>query len=239
MAMICGVAKNSTAYGVQPCRTGDPVARRLRPDNPPGGRSGRAYGRCGGFTYIILLLLVAMMSLALTQAVPMWQTVQQRDKEEELLFVGAQFRRAIARYYAAGGAYPRQLEDLVKDPRFPGVRRFLRKVYPDPITGSAEWGLVKLPGDLITGVYSLSQAEPIKKADFSLADQGFEGKMKYSEWLFVPKVGASAGASPAGANPNAPALAPGTAPNLPESTQPQPGMTPPGLQQRRFGSPQR
>jgi type II secretory pathway pseudopilin PulG len=175
-------------------------------------------------------LLVAMMGLALTQAVPMWQTVQQRDKEEELLFVGNQFRRAIARYYAAGGAYPRQLEDLVKDPRFPGVRRFLRKVYRDPITGGAEWGLVKLPGDLITGVYSLSEAEPIKKAEFSLADQSFEGKTKYSEWQFVPKIGAAAGS-----NPNAPALTPGAAPNQPGLTQPQPGTTPPGTQARPFG----
>jgi len=199
-------------------------ARGRAPGDLAGFRPRRIRRRSGGFTYIGLLFLVAMMGLALTQAAAMWQTVQQRDKEEELLFVGDQFRRAIARYYAAGGGYPRQLEDLVKDPRFPGVRRFLRKVYRDPITGGSEWGLVKAPGDLITGVYSLSEAEPMKKAEFSRADQAFEGKTKYSEWVFMPKFGAAPGA-----NPNAPAIKPAAGPNTPGFTQPQPGTTPPQI----------
>ena len=202
-----------------------------RPGGDPAASCPPAYGtprRVAGFTYIGLLFLVAMMGLALTQAAAMWQTVQQREKEKELLFVGDQFRRAFARYYAAGGGYPRQLDDLVKDPRFPGMRRFLRKIYRDPITGSSEWGLVKQPGGLIGGVYSLSEAEPIKKAEFGLADQSFEGKMKYSEWVFMPKYGPATGA-----NPNAPATSPaGT--NQPGVTQPQPGMMPP-----QFGTPRR
>jgi type II secretory pathway pseudopilin PulG len=230
MAMICSMAGGGSAYHTWLVSAGGRTVCGAWPQRSPGRLPDLACRQCKGFTYIGLLLLVAMMGLALTQAVPMWQTLQQRDKEEELLFVGDQFRRAIARYFAAGGAYPRQLEDLVKDPRFPGVRRFLRKVYRDPITGGAEWGLVKLPGDVITGVYSLSEAEPIKKAEFSLADQSFEGKTKYSEWQFVPKIGAATGA-----NPNAPALAPGAAPNQPNITQPQPGTTPPGTQARPFG----
>ncbi len=184
-----------------------------------------------GFTYIGLLFLVAMMGLVLTQAAAMWQTLQQRDKEEELLFVGDQFRRAIARYYAAGGGYPRQLEDLVQDPRFPGVRRFLRKVYRDPITGGTEWGLVKAPGDLITGVYSLSEAQPIKQAEFSKADLAFEGKTKYSEWVFLPKFGAASGANQ---------VTPKSAADLPGFTQPQPGMTQPqGTVRTAPGAPRR
>lgn len=156
-----------------------------------GARCGRT--RCEGFTYIGLLFLVAMMGLALTVVSDVWVTAQRRDNEEQLLFVGNQFRRAIARYFATNGSYPHQLEDLLKDPKFPGVRRFLRRMYRDPITGSEEWGLVKMPGDLISGVYSLSELEPLKKAEFSLADQGFEGKMKYSEWLFIPKAGPGSG----------------------------------------------
>ncbi len=140
-----------------------------------------------------------MMGIALTVVSQVWQTVQKRDKEEELLFVGDQMRRALALYAAnaAGGQrYPRSLEDLLKDPRYPGARRYLRKIYRDPITGRAEWGLVKA-GDVITGVYSLSEEEPLKKTEFSLADRAFEGKTKYSEWIFVPRTGRGPGATAA------------------------------------------
>jgi len=37
----------------------------------------------------------------------------------------------------------------------------------------------------ILGVHSASDDEPAKKTNFSLADKGFEGKMKYSEWVFM------------------------------------------------------
>ena len=144
-------------------------------------------GRCAGFTYIGLLILIAAMSLALTVVAQVWQTAQKRDKEEELLFVGNEIRRAIGMYVANAASYPHSLEDLLKDPGFPGVRRYLRKIYRDPVTGRAEWGLVKPDGNSVTGVYSLSDAEPLKQGGFSLADQSFEAKTKYSEWVFISK----------------------------------------------------
>ena len=144
-------------------------------------------GRSAGFTYIGLLVLIAMMSLALTVVAQVWQSVQIRDKEEELLFVGNEFRRAIELYAANTSSYPLKLNDLLKDPGFPGIRRYLRKIYRDPITGRTEWGLVKPDGGAITGVYSLSEAGPMKQRGFRLADKDFEAKNKYSEWLFLAK----------------------------------------------------
>ena len=179
----------------------DPVAlaRRCR-GAAHGGAGGK---RAAGFTYIGLLILVAMMGIALTLASELWQTAQKREKEQELLFVGNQFRRALALYTANGGGSPKKLEDLLKDPRVPGVRRFLRKIYRDPITGSTEWGLVRAPGDVITGVYSLSNEEPLKQSEFSLADQAFKSKKKYSEWVFLPQPGqGTPGASQSDATPN-------------------------------------
>lgn len=146
--------------------------------------------RMRGFGYIGLLILVAMMSVALAGAGEVWHTAQQREKEQELLFAGGQFRRAIAQYYAntPGKArrYPLQLEELLKDPRHPGIRRYLRKIYLDPMTGKAEWGLVTGPGGEIYGVYSRSQDVPLKRAGFRLAEKDFEGRTKYSEWVFMP-----------------------------------------------------
>ncbi|MHB0982835.1 MAG: type II secretion system protein [Thiobacillus sp.] len=146
--------------------------------------------RMRGFGYIGLLILVAMMSAALAGAGEVWHTAQQREKEQELLFAGGQFRRAIAQYYAntPGKArrYPLHLEELLKDPRHPGIRRHLRKIYLDPMTGKAEWGLVTGPGGEIYGVYSRSQDAPLKRAGFRLAEKDFEGRTKYSEWVFMP-----------------------------------------------------
>jgi type II secretory pathway pseudopilin PulG len=143
-----------------------------------------------GFGYIGLLILVAMMGVALAAAGQIWHTAQQREKEQELLFAGGQFRRAIAQFYAntPGKArrYPLHLEELLQDPRHPDTRRYLRKIYRDPMTGTTEWGLVSGPNGEIFGVYSLSEEAPLKQASFRLAEKAFEGKTKYSEWVFMP-----------------------------------------------------
>lgn len=147
--------------------------------------------RARGFSYIGLLILVAVMGISLAAAGEIWYTALKREKEQELLFVGAQFRRAIEQFHKntpPGNArrYPLQLEELLLDPRHPETRRYLRKIYLDPMTGDTEWGLVTGPGGEIFGVYSLSEDKPLKQAQFRLADKDFEGKTKYTEWVFMP-----------------------------------------------------
>ena len=153
--------------------------------------------RCSGFTYLGLLFFVALMGAALVGVAQVWHTQVQRDKEEDLLFVGNQFRRAISLYYerAPGGArqYPRQMEDLLQDPRYPNVQRHLRKMYVDPMTGKPEWGLVKAPDGSIIGVYSLSKDEPLKTAGFKGPDAGFADAVSYREWKFTYLPAALAG----------------------------------------------
>jgi type II secretory pathway pseudopilin PulG len=169
---------------------------------PPGKRA-----RAAGFTYIGILMLVAILSISVTLVSELWYTAQKREKEQELLFVGDQFRRALAMYSANGGSYPKKLEELLKDSRIPGVRRYLRKIYSDPITGGTEWGLVRAAGDVIVGVYSLSNEQPLKQAEFSLANKAFEGKKKYSEWVFssTPAEGKPGATTPANAGAPTPA----------------------------------
>jgi hypothetical protein len=81
------------------------------------------------------------------------------------------------------------LQDLLKDPRSPAVRRHLRKVFVDPVTGSAQWGIV-WQGDHagVLGVYSLSQAKPLKIGNFDARFHGFENKLHLSDWKFMPAV---------------------------------------------------
>lgn len=142
-----------------------------------------------GFTYLGLLFFIAILGATLALAGVVWHTVQKREKERELLFVGQQFRQAIATYFnqstGAVKQYPKTLEELLKDPRQLTSQRYLRRIYRDPITGKTEWGLVKSRDDRIIGVYSLSDDEPIKQGNFREADKDLGGKTRYSDWRFV------------------------------------------------------
>jgi type II secretory pathway pseudopilin PulG len=145
--------------------------------------------RNGGFTYLGVLFLVAIMGalLALTGAI--WSTAQQREKERELLFVGHEFRKAIGSYYERTPGsikrYPSTLNDLLKDNRQLAAVRHLRRIYADPITSSSEWGIVRAADGGIIGVHSLSTQPVIKQSNFSQQDVAFEKATKYAEWRFV------------------------------------------------------
>jgi type II secretory pathway pseudopilin PulG len=142
-----------------------------------------------GFTYAGILIAVALVGLSLAMTGEAWQTTVQRERERELLFAGDEIRRAITQYYEStpgtGKQFPKSLDDLVRDSRYPTTRRYLRKVYPDPMTGQREWGLVKGPGDGIMGVYSLSRKTPLKRANFPPQYTAFEKAESYAAWLFA------------------------------------------------------
>jgi type II secretory pathway pseudopilin PulG len=139
-----------------------------------------------GFTYLGVMVIVAIMGAGLAAFGTIYSHTAQRDKEAELLFIGEQFRDAIGSYYRKGGLYPKKLDDLVEDKRYPMPVRYLRRIYADPMTGKAEWGLVEVPGGGgIMGVYSLSEEKPIKTGDFSTKQQAFEDAENYTKWTFT------------------------------------------------------
>jgi type II secretory pathway pseudopilin PulG len=94
-----------------------------------------------GMTYVGLLLAITLIGIATTTLTPMWSTMVRRDKEAELVFRLGEYRRAIARYRQVHGRYPARLEDLLQDKTQFQVRRYLRQLYPDPMTGKADWKL--------------------------------------------------------------------------------------------------
>ena len=142
-----------------------------------------------GFTYLGILIAMALFGVALAATGDVWRTAAQREREQELLFVGNQFRNAFSTYYgftpAGKPRYPRALEDLVEDNRFPVPRRHLRRVYADPMTGKPDWVLLDAPGGGIAGVQSRSEAKPLKTGNFAPPDLKFEGAERYSDWKFV------------------------------------------------------
>lgn len=129
---------------------------------------------------------VAVIGIMLTVVGRVWVFAEQRDREARLLDIGHEMRTAIAAYYAHGHHYPLSLEDLVGDPESPIPRRYLRRVYADPITGTADWELLPAPGASgIMGVASKSKLAPIKRAGFSPVDAAFENADCYCAWQFV------------------------------------------------------
>jgi type II secretory pathway pseudopilin PulG len=162
------------------------------------------HGRAqAGMVLLALLLILAVGGLATLVAAEVWATTMQREREAQLLFVGDQYRRAITSYYQMTPSrvkvFPRSLNDLIEDDRFPTRVQHLRRLYPDPITGG-DWELVKL-GEGIVGVYTLSEAETLKKAGFPKQYREFELAKTYDQWRFVARPSPATATRPTGPQP--------------------------------------
>lgn len=142
-----------------------------------------------GFTYLAVLIAVALLGLGLAGAGSVWRVQDQRDKEQALLDAGRELRSALGFYYKASPAppfrYPNRLEDLLQDKRYPFLRRHLRRIPLDPFTGRAEWGLIRAPDGSIIGVHSLSEVVPIRRSGFRGNELGFNQVAHYRDWRFM------------------------------------------------------
>src|SRR5438105_14558380 len=104
---------------------------RLVPGDKPVA-SGR---RAQGFTYLGLLIAIALMGFGLAAYGELYSHAAQREKEAELVFIGGQFRDAIASYYNRSPgtkAYPKKIDELLEDNRFPMAQHHPRPLYRHP-----------------------------------------------------------------------------------------------------------
>lgn len=92
-----------------------------------------------GFTMIELVIVMAMLGLLLSLALPRYMATLERGRESVLQQNLATMREAIDRYYGDRGRYPDQLDDLV-------TQRYLRAIPIDPFSESPTW-LVVAPKD--------------------------------------------------------------------------------------------
>jgi general secretion pathway protein G len=96
-----------------------------------------------GFTLMELVVVMTLIGLLLTVALPRFLDALDRGKEKVLERNLTLMREAIDRYYGDTGKYPDRLEDLVS-------RRYLRAIPPDPFLEAPTWVIVA-PSDVTLG----------------------------------------------------------------------------------------
>lgn len=112
---------------------------------PPAGQARRR-----GFTMIELSVVLAVLGLLLSIAVPRYLESVQRGREQVLAHNLAQMREAIDRHYGDRGAYPERLDDLVE-------RRYLRAVPVNPFTDAPDWQVIAPPAGVKGAVFDVAE----------------------------------------------------------------------------------
>jgi len=144
----------------------------------------------GGFTYVGLLIFIAVLGLMSAGVLRVGMTMQRHQDEQDLLERGQALAQALASYARATPAgqsrQPKAIEDLLRDPRYPKIiMRHLRAIGVDPFTGQAQWGELRSEDKKgIIGFYSLSEQKPWRKS-FVPPFEDFEDKPRYKDWIFT------------------------------------------------------
>lgn len=171
-----------------------------------------------GYALLMVIFLAGAMLIATAVVAPNLLTQGRREREDELIWRGQQYARAVRLYYRKYGRFPQSLEDLTKPKN---QIRFLRQAYTDPMNREdGSWRLIYVApnGQLI-------------------------GSLKQRGLLTLPAPAPGAGsppgpASPPGAPPGVPPQGAGqTQPAAPGTPAPPAQPTPPesGVEGKVFG----
>jgi len=149
----------------------------------------RAAGH-GGYVMIVLMIAVAVLTVLMLMAVPLWQTEMQREAEEELIFRARQYVNAIGFYVKShNNLYPQNFEIL-------HLEKFLRRLYKDPMTVDGRWDMVfqdnsgaaakllVVPADLAKAYFGRALLVGVCSTSPETAFREYRGKKKYNEWAF-------------------------------------------------------
>ncbi len=93
--------------------------------------------REAGFTLVMLVMVIAVMSIMMGVAVQAVSFQMQREREAELIFRGRQYVEAIRIFKAKYGRNPMRMKEIWEaDPKV------IRQKWKDPITNSENWGII-------------------------------------------------------------------------------------------------
>jgi len=183
--------------------------------------SERAYRRGeSGYALLFVIFLVASIMLFAAAANPNALTQGRRQKEEEMIWRGNQYVRAVSLFYRKNGRYPQNLEELAK-PNAANVH-FLRKAYAEPMnTADGSWRLIYVAptGQLIGSVHFRTLQE--MAVAYAFSGQGGGNASAMAAQLFGQPTGTGVVGQPAGLGaPNQPSQ--NQSQGISSSTQPAP-----------------
>jgi general secretion pathway protein G len=118
--------------------------------------------RAAGFTLIELTVVLALLAVLVTIAVPSYFHVVDKGRAAVQVKSLAVMRESIDRFHGDRGRWPDSLEELVQ-------ARYLRSVPVDPVTERADW-IVLPPRGGATGVWDVRSASESAEAMQRLAD---------------------------------------------------------------------
>lgn len=94
---------------------------------------------------VTLLVAITVMSILMSAILPTWRHQAKREREEELIFRGTQYARAIALFQRKfPGAFPPNIQVLLD-------QKFLRRKYVDPMTADGEFQVVFQSAQTVPG----------------------------------------------------------------------------------------
>jgi general secretion pathway protein G len=110
-----------------------------------------------GFTLIELVVVMAIIGLLLTIALPQYFHSLERGKSQVQQQNIAVMRDAIDKYYGDNGQYPETLDELVE-------KHYLRSIPVDPVSGGTAWTIIASPDTSKSGVYDVGPASEVHGA---------------------------------------------------------------------------
>jgi len=126
--------------------------------------------RRGGFTLIELLIVMSIVTILVSLAIPVYQRSIMRAKESVLRSNLMTIRNVIDEYTYDKQKAPQTLQDLVQE-------GYLRQVPNDPMTGSNTWRIV-----MEDSLQSVDQTEPGIFDVHSESDKTSLDGTPYAEW---------------------------------------------------------
>ncbi|HUQ87918.1 MAG TPA: type II secretion system protein [Vicinamibacterales bacterium] len=161
-----------------------------------------------GYAMAALLVGMSVMAVLMSALLPVWSHLATREKEEELIFRGKQYARAIGLFQRKFANTPPPTIDVLVE------QRFLRKKYKDPITNEdfqpiyANQALIQPPGGGpqaqrpgASATLSGPAQQTVQSGNTGMGAQGgvigvtskskdesikiYNGRTRYNEWAFV------------------------------------------------------